>query len=138
MKNYQFFKLGYHSSDQSNKVLISEAKKIGFPVMIKAVRGGGGKGMRIAEREENFLEALESARTESQKSFGDSDVLLEKYVQNPRHVEVQIFADQHGNAVYLFERDCSVQRRHQKVIEEAPAVIINQYNKFILNNSKYN
>lgn len=89
--------------------------------MIKAIRGGGGKGMRIATEENNFLEALESARTESQKAFGNSDVLLEKYVQNPRHVEVQIFADMYGNAVYLFERDCSVQRRHQKVIEEAPA-----------------
>ncbi|XP_063982141.1 methylcrotonoyl-CoA carboxylase subunit alpha, mitochondrial isoform X2 [Diachasmimorpha longicaudata] len=112
---------GYHSSDQSNGTLLSEAEKIGFPLMIKAVRGGGGKGMRIASNKEGFMEALESARTESQKAFGDSDVLLEKYVQNPRHVEVQIFADQHGNAVYLFERDCSVQRRHQKVIEEAPA-----------------
>ncbi|XP_015126568.1 methylcrotonoyl-CoA carboxylase subunit alpha, mitochondrial [Diachasma alloeum] len=112
---------GYHSGDQSNETLLAEAKKIGFPLMIKAVRGGGGKGMRIAKDERSFVEALESARTEAQKAFGDSDVLLEKYVQNPRHVEVQIFADQHGNAVYLFERDCSVQRRHQKVIEEAPA-----------------
>lgn len=92
--------------------------------MIKAVRGGGGKGMRIAQKESDFVEALESARTESEKSFGDSAVLLEKYVAEPRHVEVQIFADKHGNAVYLFERDCSVQRRHQKVIEEAPAVCI--------------
>lgn len=92
--------------------------------MIKAVRGGGGKGMRIALKESDFAEALESARTESEKAFGDSAVLLEKYVAEPRHVEVQIFADKHGNAVYLFERDCSVQRRHQKVIEEAPAVCI--------------
>lgn len=99
-----------------------EARKIGFPLMIKAVRGGGGKGMRIAMKESDFAEALESARTESQKAFGDSAVLLEKYVTEPRHVEVQIFADKHGNAVYLFERDCSIQRRHQKVIEEAPAV----------------
>ncbi|KAF7998181.1 hypothetical protein HCN44_009579 [Aphidius gifuensis] len=112
---------GYHSSDQSNHVLLNEAKKIGFPVMIKAVRGGGGKGMRIANEEKEFIESLESARTESQKSFGDSDVLLEKYVKNPRHIEVQIFTDMHDNAVYLFERDCSIQRRHQKVIEEAPA-----------------
>ncbi|XP_074113415.1 methylcrotonoyl-CoA carboxylase 1 [Cotesia typhae] len=112
---------GYHSSDQSNEVLITEARKIGFPVMIKAVRGGGGKGMRIAQDEKTFFEALKSARTEALKSFGDSDVLLEKYVVDPRHVEVQVFADTHGNAVYLFERDCSVQRRHQKIIEEAPA-----------------
>lgn len=92
--------------------------------MIKAVRGGGGKGMRIALKESDFVEALESARTESQKAFGDSAVLLEKYVAEPRHVEVQVFADKYGNAVYLFERDCSIQRRHQKVIEEAPAVHI--------------
>lgn len=90
--------------------------------MIKAVRGGGGKGMRIAEEESDFFQALVSARTESQKAFGDSAVLLEKYISEPRHVEVQIFADKYGNAVHLFERDCSVQRRHQKVIEEAPAV----------------
>lgn len=90
--------------------------------MIKAVRGGGGKGMRIAFEEADFAGALEAARTESAKAFGDSAVLLENYVSEPRHVEVQVFADQHGNAVHLFERDCSVQRRHQKVIEEAPAV----------------
>lgn len=112
---------GYHGEDQTNETLLTEARKIGFPVMIKAVRGGGGKGMRIALKESDFIEALESARTESEKAFGDSAVLLEKYVAEPRHVEVQIFADKHGNAVYLFERDCSIQRRHQKVIEEAPA-----------------
>ncbi|OXU24234.1 hypothetical protein TSAR_001328 [Trichomalopsis sarcophagae] len=112
---------GYHGDDQSNEKLLQEAQKIGFPLMIKAVRGGGGKGMRIAWKEAEFLQALESARTESQKAFGDSAVLLEQYVAEPRHVEVQVFADKHGNAVYLFERDCSVQRRHQKVIEEAPA-----------------
>lgn len=117
---------GYHGEDQTNETLLAEAKKIGFPLMIKAVRGGGGKGMRIARRESDFVEALESARTESEKAFGDTAVLLEKYVVEPRHVEVQIFADKHGNAVYLFERDCSVQRRHQKVIEEAPAPGISQ------------
>ncbi|XP_068152268.1 LOW QUALITY PROTEIN: methylcrotonoyl-CoA carboxylase subunit alpha, mitochondrial [Drosophila tropicalis] len=112
---------GYHGEDQSDETLQAEAKIIGFPLMIKAVRGGGGKGMRIAEKPEDFLSALNSARTESQKSFGDSSVLLERYVRSPRHVEVQVFADQYGEAVYLWERDCSVQRRHQKIIEEAPA-----------------
>jgi len=112
---------GYHDVDQSKEKLMSEAKKIGFPVMIKAVRGGGGKGMRIALTEEDFLSQLDSAKTESQKAFNDCVMLIEKYVLKPRHVEVQVFGDQHGNYVYLFERDCSVQRRHQKVIEESPA-----------------
>lgn len=112
---------GYHGDDQSTEKLKQEAEKIGYPIMIKAVRGGGGKGMRIALSAAEFEEALSSARSESQKSFGDSDVLLERFVGEPRHVEVQVFADMHGNAVHLFERDCSVQRRHQKIIEEAPA-----------------
>ncbi|KAJ3662538.1 hypothetical protein Zmor_006883 [Zophobas morio] len=112
---------GYHGEDQSKAKLKQEAQKIGYPIMIKAVRGGGGKGMRIANTESEFEEALESAKSEAQKAFGDSVVLLEKFVAEPRHVEVQVFADLHGNAVHLFERDCSVQRRHQKIIEEAPA-----------------
>ncbi|XP_017482392.1 PREDICTED: methylcrotonoyl-CoA carboxylase subunit alpha, mitochondrial-like, partial [Rhagoletis zephyria] len=112
---------GYHGDDQSDERLQTEAEEIGFPLMIKAVRGGGGKGMRVADKREDFLTALNSARNESQKSFGDSSVLLERYVRSPRHVEVQVFADQYGDAVYLWERDCSVQRRHQKIIEEAPA-----------------
>uniref|UniRef100_A0AAG5CZG3 Methylcrotonoyl-CoA carboxylase subunit alpha, mitochondrial n=1 Tax=Anopheles atroparvus TaxID=41427 RepID=A0AAG5CZG3_ANOAO len=112
---------GYHGEDQSDERLIEEARKIGFPLMIKAVRGGGGKGMRIAETESDFIPMLQSARTESEKAFGDTVMLLERYVRSPRHVEVQVFADHHGNAVYLYERDCSVQRRHQKIIEEAPA-----------------
>ncbi|XP_055637549.1 methylcrotonoyl-CoA carboxylase subunit alpha, mitochondrial [Toxorhynchites rutilus septentrionalis] len=112
---------GYHGEDQSDERLIREARTIGFPLMIKAVRGGGGKGMRIAESEADFLPALQSARTESEKAFGDKSMLLERYVRSPRHVEVQVFADHYGNAVYLYERDCSVQRRHQKIIEEAPA-----------------
>lgn len=112
---------GYHGDDQTDSKLQEEAQKIGFPLMIKAVRGGGGKGMRIAENENEFMASLQSARTESEKAFGDSSVLLEKYIRSPRHVEVQVFADLYGNAVYLFERDCSVQRRHQKIIEEAPA-----------------
>ncbi|XP_062621454.1 methylcrotonoyl-CoA carboxylase subunit alpha, mitochondrial-like [Saccostrea cucullata] len=112
---------GYHGEDQSNETLKQEAAMIGYPVMIKAVRGGGGKGMRIAMNAEEFESQLESARTEGRKSFGDDVMLLEKFVQTPRHVEVQVFGDKHGNYVYLFERDCSVQRRHQKIIEEAPA-----------------
>lgn len=112
---------GYHGEDQSEVTLAKEAEKIGFPLMIKAVRGGGGKGMRIANSSEEFLSQLHSAISESEKSFGDGAVLLEKYVRSPRHVEVQVFADMYGNAVYLYERDCSVQRRHQKIIEEAPA-----------------
>lgn len=99
---------GYHGEDQSDEKLQAEAKKIGFPLMIKAVRGGGGKGMRIANTEAEFMDQLESARTESEKAFGDGSVLLERYVRSPRHVEVQVFADTYGNAVYLFERDCSV------------------------------
>ncbi|XP_076806548.1 methylcrotonoyl-CoA carboxylase subunit alpha, mitochondrial-like [Clavelina lepadiformis] len=112
---------GYHGETQTNDHLLREAEKIGFPIMIKAVRGGGGKGMRIAMEKENFIEQLEAARREAKSSFGDDVMLIEKYVDRPRHVEVQVFGDHHGNAVYLFERDCSVQRRHQKVIEESPA-----------------
>lgn len=112
---------GYHGEDQSDERLRSEAEKIGYPVMLKAVRGGGGKGMRTVWKAEEFDEALESARRESMKSFNDDNMLVEKYVESPRHVEVQVFADTLGNTVYLFERDCSVQRRHQKIIEEAPA-----------------
>ncbi|XP_076246783.1 methylcrotonoyl-CoA carboxylase 1 isoform X2 [Calliopsis andreniformis] len=112
---------GYHGDDQSDDTLLLEARKIGFPLMIKAVRGGGGKGMRIVLDESEFQEALEGARTESEKAFGDTAVLLEQYINEPRHIEVQIFADKYGNIVHMFERDCSVQRRHQKIIEEAPA-----------------
>ncbi|XP_067898435.1 methylcrotonoyl-CoA carboxylase subunit alpha, mitochondrial isoform X1 [Heterodontus francisci] len=111
---------GYHGDEQSDQQLMEEASRIGYPVMIKAVRGGGGKGMRIAQTKADFLEQLESARREARKSFNDDVMLIEKFVDNPRHVEVQVFGDQYGNAVYLFERDCSVQRRHQKIIEEAP------------------
>ncbi|KAG2178908.1 hypothetical protein INT43_001755 [Umbelopsis isabellina] len=112
---------GYHGENQDPKFLMEQADKIGYPVLIKAVKGGGGKGMRIVNRPEEFLEMLESSKRESIKSFGDDKVLVEKYLVRPRHVEVQVFADHHGNTVHLFERDCSVQRRHQKVIEEAPA-----------------
>ncbi|XP_047731422.1 methylcrotonoyl-CoA carboxylase subunit alpha, mitochondrial isoform X1 [Prionailurus viverrinus] len=116
---------GYHGEDQSDRCLREHAGRIGYPVMIKAVRGGGGKGMRIVRSEEEFQEQLESARREAKKSFNDDAMLIEKFVDTPRHIEVQVFGDYHGNAVYLFERDCSIQRRHQKIIEEAPGPGIN-------------
>ncbi|CCD42512.1 similar to 3-methylcrotonyl-CoA carboxylase subunit alpha [Botrytis cinerea T4] len=112
---------GYHGENQEPEHLLNEAKKIGFPVMVKAVKGGGGKGMRIAQTEREFLEKLESAKSEGRNSFGDDVMLVEKYIATPRHIEVQVFADKHGNAVALGERDCSLQRRHQKILEEAPA-----------------
>jgi 3-methylcrotonyl-CoA carboxylase alpha subunit len=112
---------GYMGNDQSPNRLKAEGRKIGWPVLIKAVAGGGGKGMRLVEGEATFDQALASCQREAASSFGDDRVLLEKYITCPRHIEVQIFADSHGNAVHLFERDCSLQRRHQKVIEEAPA-----------------
>jgi 3-methylcrotonyl-CoA carboxylase alpha subunit len=112
---------GYHGEDQRADLLVREAEVIGYPVLIKAVAGGGGKGMRKVERARDFEQALASAQREAASAFGDDRVLVEKYVQRPRHVEIQVFADSHGNAVHLFERDCSLQRRHQKVVEEAPA-----------------
>ena len=112
---------GYHGADQEPALLKQEAEKIGFPVLIKASAGGGGKGMRVVEQAQEFDAALASCKREAKNSFGDDAVLIEKYVQRPRHIEIQVFGDTHGNYVYLFERDCSVQRRHQKVLEEAPA-----------------
>ena len=112
---------GYHGEEQDPKFLAGCAEEIGYPVLIKARAGGGGKGMRRVERAEDFAEALEGARREAAAAFGDDAVLVEKFVATPRHIEVQVFADSHGQAVHLFERDCSLQRRHQKVIEEAPA-----------------
>jgi 3-methylcrotonyl-CoA carboxylase alpha subunit len=112
---------GYLGEDQSPKTLKKEAGRVGYPVLIKAVAGGGGKGMRRVDAAEDFDDALESCKREAASSFGDDRVILEKYILSPRHIEVQIFGDQHGNVVHLFERDCSLQRRHQKVIEEAPA-----------------
>ncbi|MBB4838696.1 3-methylcrotonyl-CoA carboxylase alpha subunit [Sphingomonas kyeonggiensis] len=112
---------GYLGEDQSPERLQAEADAIGYPVLIKAVAGGGGKGMRLVEAAGDFLDALASCKREAASSFGDDRVLLEKYILSPRHIEVQVFGDTHGNVVHLFERDCSLQRRHQKVIEEAPA-----------------
>ncbi|NHB58961.1 acetyl/propionyl/methylcrotonyl-CoA carboxylase subunit alpha [Acinetobacter sp. 194] len=112
---------GYHGTNQDADFLKQQADSIGYPVLIKASAGGGGKGMRLVERSEDFLTALSSCKSEAKSSFGNDDVLIERYVVNPRHIEVQVFGDKHGNYVHLFERDCSVQRRHQKVLEEAPA-----------------
>jgi 3-methylcrotonyl-CoA carboxylase alpha subunit len=112
---------GYHGADQDPAMLKHEADRIGYPVLIKASAGGGGKGMRAVDKAEDFAAALASCQREARNSFGSDAVLVEKYVQRPRHIEIQVFGDTHGNCVYLFERDCSVQRRHQKVLEEAPA-----------------
>ena len=112
---------GYHGTNQDPELLQREADRIGYPVLIKASAGGGGKGMRAVEKGEDFASALASCQREARNSFGDEAVLVEKYVTRPRHIEIQVFGDTQGNYVYLFERDCSVQRRHQKVLEEAPA-----------------
>ena len=112
---------GYHGTDQNPELLQSEADRIGYPALIKASAGGGGKGMRLVEKREDFAAALASCQREAINSFGNDAVLIEKYVLRPRHIEIQVFGDTQGNVVYLFERDCSVQRRHQKVLEEAPA-----------------
>ncbi|QBX36331.1 acetyl/propionyl/methylcrotonyl-CoA carboxylase subunit alpha [Brevundimonas sp. S30B] len=112
---------GYQGEDQSLETLSAEAARIGYPVLIKAVAGGGGKGMRLVDKAEDFAGALASAQREGQSSFGDPRVLIESYITRPRHIEVQVFGDSHGTVVHLHERDCSLQRRHQKVIEEAPA-----------------
>jgi len=112
---------GYHGDDQTPALLHREADQIGYPVLIKAAAGGGGKGMRLVEQSADFPDALASCKREAISSFGNDHVLIEKYITKPRHIEIQVFADSLGNCVYLFERDCSVQRRHQKVLEEAPA-----------------
>jgi 3-methylcrotonyl-CoA carboxylase alpha subunit len=112
---------GYHGVDQDEALLAREAERIGFPVLIKASAGGGGKGMKVATNAAEFSQALASAKREAKNSFGDDNVLIERYLRRSRHIEIQVFGDMLGNCVYLFERDCSLQRRHQKVIEEAPA-----------------
>lgn len=117
---------GYHGDDQNEAVLKGAADEMGYPVLLKAAAGGGGKGMRQVWSEKEFSQALNAAKRESMASFGDDHMLVEKYLTRPRHVEIQVFCDTHGNGVYLFERDCSVQRRHQKIIEEAPAPNMSQ------------
>ena len=112
---------GYHGEDQNRELIKTEAARSGYPVLLKAVAGGGGKGMRVVWQESEFDEAFDAAKREGESSFNNGDLLVEKYLTKPRHVEVQVFCDRHGNGVYLGDRDCSVQRRHQKVIEEAPA-----------------
>ncbi|MBV9815129.1 MAG: 3-methylcrotonyl-CoA carboxylase, partial [Alphaproteobacteria bacterium] len=112
---------GYHGGDQDSGRLLEEAERVGFPVLIKASAGGGGRGMRIVGHAGEFAAALAGARREAVAAFGDDRMLIEKYLERPRHIEIQIFADRFGNTVHLFERDCSIQRRHQKVLEEAPA-----------------
>src|SRR3954467_10008306 len=112
---------GYQGADQSDAAMLAEAQKVGFPVMIKAVAGGGGRGMRLAPDAAAFPDLLRSARSEAQGAFGDPSVILERAIVNPRHIEIQVFGDRYGHAVHLGERDCSVQRRHQKLIEEAPS-----------------
>jgi len=112
---------GYQGEEQGEATMLREARRIGFPVMIKAVAGGGGRGMRLVASEAAFADALRSARSEARAAFGDATVILERAIENPRHIEIQVFGDSHGNAIHLGERDCSVQRRHQKLIEEAPS-----------------
>ena len=112
---------GYHGAEQDAKFLRAEAKKVGFPLLVKAVAGGGGKGMRLVTRDAEFDDQLASARREAKNAFGDDAVLLERFVQGPHHIEFQVFGDTHGNYVHLFERECSIQRRHQKVLEETPS-----------------
>jgi len=117
---------GYHGVKQDNASLVREGKKIGFPLLVKAAAGGGGKGMRIVNSENLLKESIESAKRESKSAFGDDTVFLEKYINKPRHIEFQILADEHGNVIHLFERECSIQRRHQKIIEETPSPVMNQ------------
>ncbi|MBU2223982.1 MAG: ATP-grasp domain-containing protein, partial [Gammaproteobacteria bacterium] len=112
---------GYHGDNQDEAFLAAEADKVGYPLLLKAAYGGGGKGMKVVWQKSEFIEQLHSAKREAQNGFGNDKILMERYLTKPRHVEIQVFADNFGHAVYLHERDCSIQRRHQKVIEEAPA-----------------
>ena len=115
---------GYHGADQSLPTLAQAAERIGYPVLVKAAAGGGGRGMRLVQAASELAEALAGARREAKSAFGDDELLIEKYVARPRHIEVQIFGDSHGNVVSLYERECTLQRRHQKVVEEAPSIAV--------------
>ena len=115
---------GYHGEEQDPEFLREEARKVGYPIMLKAVMGGGGKGMRTVHRDEDFPAALESAKREAANAFGDDRMLLERFISGPRHIEVQVFGDRQGHVVHLFERECSIQRRHQKIIEETPSPFV--------------
>ncbi|MGX5914387.1 acetyl/propionyl/methylcrotonyl-CoA carboxylase subunit alpha [Aliidiomarina sp. Khilg15.8] len=126
---------GYHGSDQDEEKLRAEAERIGYPVLLKAAYGGGGKGMREVHKAADFSDALASAKREAQASFSNDKMLIEKFIVKPRHVEIQVFCDNHGNAVYLAERDCSVQRRHQKVLEEAPAPALGEDTRRAMGNA---
>lgn len=117
---------GMAEDGQSDEELLDLAKDIGFPVLIKASAGGGGKGMRVVDAEDEFLDGLQSTRREAKSSFGDDHLIIEKYILNPRHIEVQVFGDTHGGAVHLFERECSIQRRHQKIVEESPSPVLSE------------
>jgi 3-methylcrotonyl-CoA carboxylase alpha subunit len=117
---------GYHGADQSAATLTQAADRIGYPVLVKAAAGGGGRGMRLAHAVGELAEALAGAKREAKSAFGDEDVLIERYLSNPRHIEIQVFADSHGNVVSLYERECSLQRRHQKVVEEAPSIAVTE------------
>ncbi len=117
---------GYHGAEQDPNLLANEAKRIGYPLLIKAVAGGGGKGMRLVSKPDEFQAQLEAAKREAKSAFGNDDVLIERYVQGPHHIEFQVFGDSHGNVVHLFERECSIQRRHQKILEETPSPFLDE------------
>ncbi|MGB1540443.1 MAG: biotin carboxylase N-terminal domain-containing protein, partial [Rickettsiales bacterium] len=117
---------GYNGAKQDAATLAKEADRIGYPVLVKASAGGGGKGMRVVENPKEFKSALEAAQAEAQNAFGDSRVFVERYITQPRHIEVQVFSDTHGNHVHLFERECSIQRRHQKIVEESPSPALDE------------
>ena len=126
---------GYHGLKQDMATLVKEGKKIGFPLLVKATAGGGGKGMRIVNSEDDLEQSIESAKRESKSAFGNDSVFLEKYVDKPRHIEFQILADEHGNIIHLFERECSIQRRHQKIIEETPSPVMTKKLREMMGNA---